>query len=227
MRTIFLGTLLLALSAHASSPSKGNYIHVEEMTSQELRAAVASGKTTILIPIGGTEQNGANIALGKHNTRARVLAGAIAERLGNALVAPVVSYVPEGAVDPPTGHMRQPGTITIPEEAFERALESAAKSFIQHGFLAVVLLGDHGGYRRSLDKVRNRVNVRASRPVLFVPSEYYREMEHAGADDTALTLAIDPTLVRDARGASVERGRGLRDDIVERTVAAIRTATGR
>ena len=227
MRTILLCACLLAVSAHAASPSHPNYIYIEEMTSTELRAAVSSGKTTVLIPIGGTEQNGDHIALGKHNTRAKVLAGAIAERLGNALVAPVVSYVPEGAIDPPTGHMRQPGTITVPEEAFERSLESAAKGFIQHGFLAVVLLGDHGGYRRSLDKVRNRVNVRASRPVVFVPSEYYREMEHAGSDDTALTLAIDPSLVRDPHGASVERGRRLRDEIVEHTVAGIRKATGR
>jgi creatinine amidohydrolase/Fe(II)-dependent formamide hydrolase-like protein len=140
---------------------------------------VHSGKTTILVPIGGTEQNGDHIVLGKHNVRARVLAGDIAIRLGNALVAPVIAYVPEGAIDPPTVHMRQPGTITVPEEAFERMLEAAAKSFIQHGFTAVVLLGDHGGYLRSLEKVRARVNVRATRPVLFIPSEYYREMEHA------------------------------------------------
>jgi creatinine amidohydrolase/Fe(II)-dependent formamide hydrolase-like protein len=179
------------------------------------------------VPIGGTEQNGDHMVLGKHNVRARILAGDIAERLGNALVAPVVAYVPEGAVDPPTGHMRQPGTITVPEEPFERMLEGAAKGLIQHGFTAVVLLGDHGGYRRSLDKVRARVNVRATRPVLFIPSEYYREMEHAGKDDTALALAVDPKLVRDPRGASLERGKAARDDTVSRTVAEIRRALAR
>jgi creatinine amidohydrolase/Fe(II)-dependent formamide hydrolase-like protein len=222
LRAAALLALLLPLPAIAESS-----LFLEELTSPEVRAAVVSGKTTILVPIGGTEQNGDHIVLGKHNARARALAEAIAARLGNALVAPVVSYVPEGSIEPPSGHMRQPGTISVPEEAFERSLESAAKSFLQHGFLAVVLLGDHGGYQRSLDKVRNRVNVRASRPVVFVPTEYYREMQHAGADDTALTLAIDPQLVRDPKGASVERGRRLRDEIVERTVAAIRSATGR
>ena len=106
-------------------------------------------------------------------------------------------------------------------------LEAAAKSFIQHGFTAVVLLGDHGGYRRSLEKVRARVNVRASRPVLFVPEEYYREMEHAGVDDTALALAVDPSLVREARGASLDRGKAAREELVARTVAAIRRALAR
>ena len=227
MRTILLWALLVAGSAHGADPPWRSYKFIEEMTSPEVRAAVASGATTVLVPIGGTEQNGDHIALGKHNVRARVLAAAIAARLGNALVAPVVSYVPEGNVSPPTGHMRHPGTITVPEEAFERMLESAAKGFIQHGFTAVVLLGDHGGYHRSLEKVRARVNSRAARPVVFVPEEYYREMEHAGLEDTALTLAIDPSLVRDARGASAEKGREARDAIVERTVAGIRRATAR
>lgn len=227
MRTILVAALLGSLPVHAADLPRPRPVSIEEMTSPEVRAAIASGTTTILVPIGGTEQNGDHIALGKHNVRARVLAEAIAARLGNALVAPVVSYVPEGNIDPPTGHMRQPGTITVPEEAFERMLEYAAKGFIQHGFTAVVLLGDHGGYRRSLEKVRARVNVRASRPVLFVPEEYYREMEHAGLDDTALTLAIDPSLVRDRRGASLEKGREARDATVERTVAAIRRAIGK
>ena len=68
----------------------------------------------------------------------------IARALGDALVAPVIAYVPEGAIAPPTGHMRFPGTITTPEDAFEKVLESAARSFKAHGFRAIVLLGDHG-----------------------------------------------------------------------------------
>src|SRR6188472_220950 len=95
-------------------------VHLEDFTSPEVKAAIAGGKTTILIPIGGTEQNGEHIVLGKHNVRARVLATDIASKLGDALVAPVIAYVPEGAIDPPTGHMRGAGTISIPVDAFER-----------------------------------------------------------------------------------------------------------
>ena len=94
-------------------------VMLEELTSTELRDRIAGGATTVLVPIGGTEQNGPHMVLGKHNVRVHVLATRIAERLGNAVVAPVIAYVPEGAIDPPTSHMRWPGTISISETAFE------------------------------------------------------------------------------------------------------------
>ena len=225
MRTILaLAAVLATLLAPAAAAQ--STVFLEELTSPEVGAAVRAGKATILIPIGGTEQNGEHIVLGKHNVRARALAGEIAERLGNALVAPVVSYVPEGSIDPPTGHMRHPGTITIPTDAFEKTLESAARSFLKHGFTAVVLLGDHGGYQPSLHRVAARLNRRGARPVVIVPKEYYRELEHAGREDTELTLAIDPKLVRNPGGANMERGRNARRDIVEGTAGAVARALG-
>lgn len=222
----WLATAGLAL-ALASAALAHPTLSLEELTSNELRRAIAAGKTIILVPIGGTEWNGEHLALGKHNVRARVLAEAIAERLGNALVAPVVSYVPEGSIAPPTGHMRHPGTITIPDDAFEKTLESAARSFRHHGFRTVVLLGDHGGYRKSLRRVAERVNRGAAAPLVLIPAPYYRQLEHAGAEDTALALAVEPRLARDARGASAESGREAMRRIVEGTVEAIRKAGAR
>ena len=66
-------------------------VAIEQMTWPEVKQAVAEGKTTIIVPIGGTEQNGPHMVLGKHNVRAQVLAQRIATLLGNALVAPVVA----------------------------------------------------------------------------------------------------------------------------------------
>lgn len=159
--------------------------------------------------------------MGKHNARAKLLAGRIAQRLGDALVAPVVAYVPEGNIDPPTQHMRHPGTITIPADAFEKTLESAARSLLRHGFTRVVLLGDHGGYLRNLRRVASRV------PGVIVAEAYYREVAHAGPEDTAATLAVDPALVRDAKGASVEAGRAQLEAIVERTLEELKKAPRR
>src|SRR5581483_11290684 len=105
-----LAVLAAASLAHAADRAKSLFI--EDLTSTELAARIRGGATTILVPIGGTEQNGAHMTLGKHNARARALAQRIATALGNALVAPVIAYVPEGRVDPPSGHMRYPGTIT-------------------------------------------------------------------------------------------------------------------
>jgi len=108
-----LAFLLAAATMLAHAADRAASVYVEELTSTELAARVRAGATTVLVPIGGTEQNGAHMALGKHNARARALAGRIASALGNALVAPVIAYVPEGRTDPPSAHMRFPGTITI------------------------------------------------------------------------------------------------------------------
>ena len=134
--------LLLMLPAALFGQSKS--LLIEDLTWTEVRDAVRSGKTTIIVPSGGTEQNGPHMALGKHNARVRILSERIARTLGDALVAPVIAYVPEGGIAPPSGHMRFAGTITTPEDAFEKVLESAARSFKLHGFRHIVLLGDHG-----------------------------------------------------------------------------------
>jgi creatinine amidohydrolase/Fe(II)-dependent formamide hydrolase-like protein len=211
---LLLCFLLLALPGAARASDS---VFLEELTWTELRDLIRSGKTTIIIPIGGTEQNGPHMALGKHNLRVRVLSEKIARALGNALVAPVISYVPEGGLDPPTGHMRFPGTITVPEQAFEKILESAARSFRLAGFHDIVFLGDHGSDQKGEKAVADRLDKEwAATPVrVHAIVEYYRASEagfaqllkgkgfreeevgtHAGLADTSLTLAVDPRLVR-------------------------------
>ena len=216
-RSRFLSLALLLGAAFAATAATPR-VHMEEMTAPEFRDRVAAGATTVLVPIGGTEQNGPQMALGKHNVRVRALAGRIAEQLGNAVVAPVLAYVPEGAIDPPTQHMRWPGTISIPEPVFEATLEAAVKSLRKHGLCNVYFLGDHGGYRASLDRVVGRLNREAGKPGACRASalpEYYRAGQegfaellkgrgysaaeigtHAGLSDTSLMLAVEPSMVR-------------------------------
>ena len=213
VRLAALATLALAPVLAAAAPS----VFLEDLTWTELAAAIASGSTTAIVPVGGTEQSGPHMALGKHNARARRLAGRIAGELGNAIVAPVVAYVPEGSIDPPSGHMRFPGTISVPVATFEQTLASAARSLKRAGFRDVVFLGDHGGYQASLESVATRLN----REWVGTPArahavvEYYRATEttyrkalaarghseaeigsHAGLADTSLSLAVDPAIVR-------------------------------
>jgi creatinine amidohydrolase/Fe(II)-dependent formamide hydrolase-like protein len=257
---------LLALTAAPALGEPPETVRLEELTWTEVRSLVQAGRTTILVPIGGTEQNGPHMALGKHNARVQALAERIARALGNALVAPVVAYVPEGGLAPVTGHMRFAGTITVPEDAFQRVLESAARSFRVHGFRDVVFLGDHGGTQAGARAVAARLNRewKAAGVRAHALDEYYRAAttgfrdllkargyrpeelgEHAALSDTALTLAVEPRLVRtdllraeqapgaetgvtgDPRRASAELGRLGVDLIVSRSVAAIRDAINR
>ena len=150
-----LGVLATAAGAAAQTPDS---VLLEELTWTEVRDAVGAGKTTIIIPVGGTEQNGPHMALGKHNARVKALSQDVARNLGDALVAPVIAYVPEGAITPPTAHMRYPGTITTPDDAFQKVLEWAARSFRQHGFRNIVLLGDHGSTQAGQKAVAARLN---------------------------------------------------------------------
>ena len=155
---LLAGFALLGPAVVARAAALGpNTVMLEDLSSAELKARIAAGSTTVLVPIGGTEQNGPHMALGKHNTRVRVLAGRIAERLGNTVVAPVIAYVPEGSIDPPSQHMRWVGTISIPEAAFEAVLEGAARSLRQHGFRDVVFLADHGGYVKLTERLAARL----------------------------------------------------------------------
>jgi len=224
-------TLLAAPAAWAAGTLAT--VQIEELTWTELHNRIGRGSTTVLVPIGATEQNGPHMVLGKHNVRVRVLAQRIAQRLGNAVVAPVLAYVPEGAIDPPTQHMRYVGTISVPEPVFEATLEAAARGFRQHGFLDVVLLGDHGGYRASMERVASKLNREwAARPGTRVHAlgEYYRAAAldfpaslkaqqfsaeeigtHAGLADTSLALAADAALVR--KDAAAARVRGASDGV--------------
>jgi len=223
-RSLFL--CLVALCGGGTALAAPPSVFLEELTSPELAAAIRDGHATILLPVGGTEQNGPHMVLGKHNTRVRLLAGRIAQAAGGTLVAPVLAYVPEGNITPPTEHMRFAGTISVPEAAFKAILDAAARSLRQHGFRDIFLLGDSGNYQPALQAVVARLNrdwaatgVRA-----HYLGAYYRSTQtdyitslkaqgmtdaqigtHAGTADTALSLALAPELVRPAMLAEAAR----------------------
>jgi creatinine amidohydrolase/Fe(II)-dependent formamide hydrolase-like protein len=193
---------------------------LEELTWTEVRDLLGARRTTIIVPVGGTEQNGPHMTLGKHNARVKILSEKIARVLGSTLVAPVIAYVPEGRLSPATGHMRFPGTVTVPDETFQKVLEYAARSFKAHGFRDIVFLGDHGGTQADQKAVAGRLNREwAATPVrVHAIEEYYRAADvefprllsergyrkeelglHAGLTDTSLMLAVDPRVVRPGR----------------------------
>src|SRR5262245_41187877 len=95
-------------------------VFLEELTWLEVRDAMRAGKRTAIVATGGIEMNGPYLALGKHNYVLRATTEAIARQLGDALIAPIVPFVPEGDIEPQTGHMRYPGTISLTADTFQR-----------------------------------------------------------------------------------------------------------
>lgn len=217
-KTALLWGMLLAAATATAGLAKADplsEVDLERLTSPEVRDLLDRGWTTIIIPTGGTEQNGPQLVLGKHNIIVHYTAREIARRLGKTLVAPVMAYVPEGSIDPPEGHMRSPGTISLPEPVFAQVLDAAARSFIATGFKVILFIGDSGGNQAAQEAVAGKLDAAfAGQGVhVFAISDYYaangqaawlaangeREADigtHAGIRETSEMLAIDPSSLR-------------------------------
>jgi creatinine amidohydrolase/Fe(II)-dependent formamide hydrolase-like protein len=190
-------------------------VFLEELTWLEVRDAIRAGKTTVIIATGGIEQNGPYLALGKHNYILRATTEAIARRLGNALVAPIVAFVPEGDIDPPTSHMRYPGSISLRNDTFKLLLTDIASSLKAHGFRNIVLIGDSGGNQQGMKEVAADLSGRwpgGKSRIHFIP-EYYdypgvtkyleslgvKQVDEGIHDDFAISsimMTVDPNTVR-------------------------------
>ena len=224
-RSLLVACLLALLSASALSQNPApdakrpieplDSVFIEELTWMEVRDALKAGKTTVIIPTGGVEQNGPYLATGKHNYVLRATTEAIARKLGNALVAPIVPFVPEGDIDPPTGHMKYPGTISLTEDTYQRLLTDICASLKTHGFEHIVMIGDSGGNQKGMKAVAGKLNEKwagGKTRVHFIP-EYYdypgvdkwlrsqgilqkNEGLHDGFAVTAIMMTVDPTTVR-------------------------------
>src|SRR3569623_767159 len=234
LRACLIGFVLFAFGVQASTPSPESpdpnsprpipvmdTVFMEEMTWMEIRDAMAAGKTTAIVATGGLEQNGPYLATGKHNYILRATTQAIARKLGNALVAPIVPFVPEGDIDPPSGHMRYPGTISLTENTYEALLADICASLRTHGFMEIVLIGDSGGNQEGMKRTASELNARWSgRARVHYIAEYYdypevaKWLESEGIkqtpeglhDDfaiTAIMMTVDPNTVRmKERGAA-------------------------
>ena len=189
MKTMLAACALVQLSAAAAgaqgSPQQltaprpidaVESLWTEELTWMEVRDAVEAGKTTILIGTGGLEQNGPYVAGGKHNYVLQTVLPSIARAIGNTLIAPIVKFVPEGAIEPePRGHMQYPGTVSLEPATFEALLTDICRSYKAHGFRDIVLVGDSGGNQSGMEKVANALNRKWADAGLPARVHYLRE----------------------------------------------------
>jgi creatinine amidohydrolase/Fe(II)-dependent formamide hydrolase-like protein len=98
----------------------------------------------------------------------------IARKLGNALVAHIIAFVPEGDFDPPTGHMRYPGTISLTQETYKALLRDIASSLKAHGFEHVIFIGDSGGNQTGMKEVASEMASRfGGKPGVHYIPEFY------------------------------------------------------
>ena len=191
-------------------------LQMRHMTWIDIKAAIDRGATTVIVPTGGIEQNGPHMTLGKHDAIVSAAAERIATSLGNTLVAPVVSFVPQGEIDPPSGNMLFPGTIGISETVFEALLEGIARSLKHAGFKDIVFIGDHGMSQGAQSRVATKLTREWSWSWTAVrvhqADKYYDDSEqiavlkkqgetaetigqHASLIDTAELMSVNPAAV--------------------------------
>jgi creatinine amidohydrolase len=146
-------------------------VWTEDLTWMEIRDAIKGGKTTALILTGGVESNGPYLATGKHNFVLKVVGESIARRLGNALVAPIVTLEPGR----PEGPRVAPGSVFLSPETYRAVLSDMANSLRSMGFTSVILMGDSGGNQGAMKEVaaalEAKYNGEGAR-FYFIP-EYY------------------------------------------------------
>lgn len=191
-------------------------VWIEELTYLEVRDALKAGKITGLVFAGSTEQNGPYLPGAKHQYAIRLVGEAIARKLGNALIAPVI---PIEAGNPENPYLNW-GSLYLSPETFQAVIRDVATSLKSQGFKHIMLMGDSGGDQTGLRAAAETLSAKwagGDTTVHHIP-EYYdwgtpggvrqfvldsgipEKFDADGIHDeyaiTAVLMAADPTHVR-------------------------------
>jgi creatinine amidohydrolase len=183
---------------------------LERMTWQDIEAAIAGGKTTAIIVAGSSEQHGPHLPEGTDAMIGEGLGVRLAQKLGDALVAPVIR---PGCSD---HHLAFAGSVSISAELLQGIIDAYLASLRMHGFKRFFIFSSHGGNF----PVLTRMIARGLPPDVIVVSDLInfagvmlgalrrfgrddRTIPHADASETGEMLVLQPDLVHMDRA---ERG---------------------
>ena len=181
-------------------------LELAELTWPEVRDALAAGFDTVVLVGGATEQHGPHLPLGTDIRWGHALGTRVVQRLGNALLAPVLPIGPDEEM------MAFPGTISLSQDAAVAVLRDACESLLRHGFRRVVACTSHGGWFAPLGRLRAALPPELAARVVVCDDIFglihafqphgtgdgiaVDEMgAHAGEFETSVALAIDPRMV--------------------------------
>jgi mycofactocin system creatininase family protein len=142
----------------------------------------------VLVPIGSIEQHGPHLPLDTDTVIARAVADRMAVALGDAWVAPPVSYGSSGE------HQAFPGTCSIGTEALHLLVVELVRS-IRCWADRVVLVNAHGGNLTALRGAVEQLQAEGH-DVTWVPCGTEDVDLHAGRTETSLMLHLASWSVR-------------------------------
>jgi creatinine amidohydrolase len=154
----------------------------------EVDERAAAGPTTLLVPLGATEQHGLHLPLGTDTHIASVLARSVAARIPGTFVAPALAYGSSGE------HQDFPGTLSIGAAATELVLVELGRSATET-FARLLFVNAHGGNAMPLAAAVSRLREEGREVRAWSPR--FGGDAHAGRTETSVMLELLPRRVRD------------------------------
>lgn len=118
---------------------KTNDYLLEQMDWPTIKEKVENGMDTVIICTASVEQHGYHLSELTDTLIGQAVGLLVAEKLGNALLAPVIR---PGLSE---HHIPMAGSITLRPEVYRGVIEDYVTSYKKHGFKKVILFSSHGG----------------------------------------------------------------------------------
>ncbi len=171
---------------------------MERINWMEFREWVPAKIDIVLLPLGTIEAHGVT-ANGTDIIAPVAMAKEIAPRV-NAMIAPAIPYGFTGILD------AYPGGFTVPEDVYRAYVRAVLIGLAGNKFKNIIMLNGHGGGQTTiLSALAQEVGRETTTRTLVVnwwsfcsdiTLEVYREDGgHAGENETAYMMAVDPSLV--------------------------------
>lgn len=168
-------------------------LRLDQATWPEVDRHVAAARpSTLIVPLGATEQHGPHLPLGTDTTIAVSLAVIAASELPASTVAPPVPFGSSGE------HQGFAGTLSIGAAATELILVELGRSATET-FDRLLFVNAHGGNVEPLVAAVARLCLEGRDVRNWSPS--WGGDAHAGRTETSLMLALMPRMVREGRDA--------------------------
>ncbi|MES2705206.1 MAG: creatininase family protein [Verrucomicrobiota bacterium] len=176
---------------------KPKTVFLDQMTNPELEEFLKHHHT-VFIPVGATEQHGPHSPLGTDVFLPREIARRVAEKQGNALVAPAVPY----ALSYP--HRGFTGEFSLSIETFMAVIREIAVSFGKAGFKRIVFLNGHYDNTYALAYACAQAAEQLPSGAKAFPFNHWDGLTpeesaqfgmHAGLGEVSMVLAINPDWV--------------------------------
>ena len=182
-------------------------IRMEQMTWPEIKWAIESGFTTVVVAVGSTEQHGPHLPTMTDARIGEELSERVARKLGHSLQARTIE------VGFSEHHLAFAGTISLKPETLLLILRDYADSLARHGFTRIVFIPTHGGnfamVKQAIEEARRvhpEIDVTGFTDMLGLiailnrmSAEYGVSAEesgaHAGESETSMMMALEGGLV--------------------------------